>query len=1211
MKTLAMQPQEGLLVWRQIRSSVAEEKMKRTAVTVVFLVFLSAIVVTITILPEARATTRYVGGAGPGNYTTIQAAIDDADPGDTLYVYGGTYYEHVLVGKTLSLVGEDRNSTTIDGSGGGILLNVSADSVNMTGLALANAGTAILLRSVERARITNNSFWDNDYGIYLDSSNDNLIASNNLSDNLEAVTLLDSPSNTINHNNISFNTRSGIWVTSSIGTTISNNTVWDSGDGITVLSGNNTLTVDNNVSYNVGHGLMVNNAGNNTVRNNTISHNGYYGIYLWNASNNTVSHNKALGNQFADIYLNYSHNNTVDGNNASEGDYGVYLQGSHDNKVVDTLGHWNAYAGIELFLSDRNEILNNTLWENKQGIVLFRSGNNTVDSNDVLDNADLAIVLDYSNDCVMSNNTVFQNGGGIHIADSDGNVIRENNVSYNDNWGMHIVFSENTLFADNIVKSNGNDGIGITYSKTAEVINTTAISNDWFGISLAYTSDIIISGSRMVGDGIGISGNAVAHWATHSIDTTNTVNGRPVRYWKNIVGGTVPPDAGQVILGNCVDVVVENQNISNADTSIILGVSSGSYVANNTLSDNSLYGIGLEYSVGNTIENNTAKGHRHGIHLFSGDGNTISDNNASGNNYNGIILYHSDGNTIRNNTASWNNLGIDLHYSTGNTLFDNKMIEDGVYIWGDSLEHWNTHSIGTSNVVNGKPVQYWKNATGGVVPSGAGEVILANATGVVVSNQNVSDGSVGILMGFSSGNSITGNLTSSSGLGGLLLYRSHNNTIGYGNVSLNDWGVSLVSSVGNSVTNNVVMGNERGIRLWGHSDNNTINTNNVSNNKYYGISLTDSDGNTIVGNDVAYNYDSIALYYSSNNRVFHNNIIENTGPAFDNTDTNQWDDGYPSGGNYWSDYKGSDDYSGPNQDQPGSDGIGDSPYYIDIDRLDRYPLMFPFEVPAARPPTVLDAILSGNAQENVTIHWSLSPDDGAGLNSIVNYDVYRSTAYDRTGSGYQLIASLPNGTSVFIDRYAGEGGPDNYFYLICAVDANNSIACAEDQAGKFTRPLVEGPNLVSVPLIQSNTSVERVLQTVRFDKAWAYRAYDPNDQWKWFMTFKSYGDLWRINHTIGVWINVTTECNFTVAGIVPPQSTVHLYEGWNLVSFPSFNATYSVADLKAETAATRVEGYDPTPPHFLRVLGDAEVLVAGIGYWVKVEADTVWTVEVS
>lgn len=90
-----------------------------------------------------------------------------------------------------------------------------------------------------------------------------------------------------------------------------------------------------------------------------------------------------------------------------------------------------------------------------------------------------------------------------------------------------------------------------------------------------------------------------------------------------------------------------------------------------------------------------------------------------------------------------------------------------------------------------------------------------------------------------------------------------------------------------------------------------------------------------------------------------------------------------------------------------------------------------------------------------------------------------------------------------------------------------------------------------------------------------------------------------------MWIDVTEDCNLTVAGGVPAQTTIHLYEEWNLVSFPSVNASYTIADMRASLPVERVEGYDFAPPYFLRVLSDSDVLLAGNAYWVKVQADIV------
>ena len=85
--------------------------------------------------------------------------------------------------------------------------------------------------------------------------------------------------------------------------------------------------------------------------------------------------------------------------------------------------------------------------------------------------------------------------------------------------------------------------------------------------------------------------------------------------------------------------------------------------------------------------------------------------------------------------------------------------------------------------------------------------------------------------------------------------------------------------------------------------------------------------------------------------VYHNNIISNVKPPIDEKDysdgyKNQWDNGYPSGGNFWSDYIGVDNYSGPNQNISGGDGIGDSSYNIsgNENSQDRYPFMEPWGI---------------------------------------------------------------------------------------------------------------------------------------------------------------------------------------------------------------------------------------------------------------------------
>ncbi|MCK4443299.1 MAG: hypothetical protein KAW09_02065, partial [Thermoplasmata archaeon] len=114
-----------------------------------------------------------------------------------------------------------------------------------------------------------------------------------------------------------------------------------------------------------------------------------------------------------------------------------------------------------------------------------------------------------------------------------------------------------------------------------------------------------------------------------------------------------------------------------------------------------------------------------------------------------------------------------------------------------------------------------------------------------------------------------------------------------------------------------------------------------------------------------------------------------------------------------------------------------------------------------------------------------------------------------------------------------------------------------------------------------------------------------------FMKSKPYGGTLQYgNHTVGIWMNATEGSNLTVAGVVPRVTTIQLRAGWNLVGFPSFILTYSVADLKAETGAERVEGFDSVfAPYHLRVMNDGEFLQAGHGYWVYLESDAIWIIQ--
>jgi len=116
-------------------------------------------------LPAAAASS-CVNPANPACYTTIGAAVAAATPGDTINVAHGTYKEQVTLSNSISLVGENRNNTTIDATGlvNGIYINGTASAPNagvtdvtVTGFTIENAQTeGILVANASNVTISNN-----------------------------------------------------------------------------------------------------------------------------------------------------------------------------------------------------------------------------------------------------------------------------------------------------------------------------------------------------------------------------------------------------------------------------------------------------------------------------------------------------------------------------------------------------------------------------------------------------------------------------------------------------------------------------------------------------------------------------------------------------------------------------------------------------------------------------------------------------------------------------------------------------------------------------------------------------------------------------------------------------------------------------------------------------------------------------------------------
>ena len=230
----------------------------------------------------------------------IQQLINNASVGDTINIPSGIYYEDVTVDKSIKLIGENRETTIIDGS-----VEVKADGVNISEFTIQNSQGSGINISSNYNTIWNNNILNNHNGIMLINSNNNVISYNNISNNIEweGIVLAYSNNNVISYNIISDNARDGMWLQYlSNNNTLYKNIVSNNGrHGIDLYSSSNDLVSDNNVSNNDNNGIIIRvSSNNNTIKDNNLRNN-RYGIEIKYYSDtfsvkNTIYNNNFIGN---------------------------------------------------------------------------------------------------------------------------------------------------------------------------------------------------------------------------------------------------------------------------------------------------------------------------------------------------------------------------------------------------------------------------------------------------------------------------------------------------------------------------------------------------------------------------------------------------------------------------------------------------------------------------------------------------------------------------------------------------------------------------------------------------------------------------------------------------------------------------------------------------------------------------------------------------
>jgi parallel beta-helix repeat protein len=848
----------------------------------------------------------------PDNYSTIQAAINAASNGDTINVRAGTYNGQVIINKTVSLIGENRVNTFINESAeiGDVVI------IQANGVLISN----FTINGYKRADpIIYPSYWVNGSGIRNQGYNNTVMINIGLTNagHNEALIVNKAYNTALTGSYINGNIYGALF-TDCTNVTLLNNDIRNNHGFTTSIWGDRTTT---------GQGIYLNSCYNVTMRSNILQENGddfcINGEELGHFLHDIDTSNLLLNGTTRKIYY-LINQHEKEFNVSSYPDLGfLALVNStkinvHDFDLVDNT------PAILLAYTNDSSVTNNTLRYCTWAMRVVHSSNNTILRNAFAPNNTDTLDMKYSTNNTIAENEVFDNtGSGFWVTNSSQNIIANNNIT-GTSGGIYLQYSDNnTLLGNNATNCRSwEGGIYFLYSCNNTMRNNIMQNNSVNFRVVAYFDTELSQ-------------------FTHYVDPSNLVDGKHIYYLINHHGETVDPstypDAGFLALVNSTGIIAKNL---------------------------SLEGMLLGYTNNSQIQHNIFVNYSESITMVKSSSNSISENNITKTGY-GIQLFdHSGNNTlIQNNVTNVGTPCIETRYCENNTITQNvlKNSDSGVRV-DSSPNTIITGNNATDHTFEGIEVEFGSDfctVAGNTVANNDNSIWLQGASNCTVYKNDVSgSGFVGIrLAGGANNNTISENKIRDSGHDGIYF----------------DIGADNNKIIGNDIKNST----SSGIELWILTSNNTVMNNKIADSGKDGFHLEWGSFNLITGNSITNSsndgmhiegyyqtdypeytipfaswYNRITLnnvtqsgrygFYidSANNTIVHNRFVNyTTAASSDPSSPNIWDDGYPSGGNYWSNFVATDIYSGPNQNIPGGDGIADSPFIMNANNTDHYPLL--------------------------------------------------------------------------------------------------------------------------------------------------------------------------------------------------------------------------------------------------------------------------------
>ncbi len=860
------------------------------------------------------------------------------------------------------------NNTIYNNTESGILINSNVVVWNnYISNTISDNGFGIENHGADQVFTGNNIYGNHGHGIY-GSLRSSTIEHNDIFDNTGNGILVGGYWNTISNNVISNNTGHGIFLDSVRWCHLLNNAMMNNG---IFMSGDleddwNSHTIDTNNTVNGGPVYYIKSQENLTVPS------GAGQVIVVSSTDVTVEHQEFLGGSTA-VLTGYSNEVTI--SNCSMvglSHDAIYLHRSNDCTVVGSEIHQSEKVGILLERSDRAIV---------QGSKMNGSG-------------DHGIHIERSTDGMIRDNLIemgYSVGMYVHSSSTD-NVVLNNTIRYNDGIGVYIDGSSgnipsNNHFLNNTVRDNGGVGFYLLRADENTYDGNTVINNTQRGFFLQGSNNNIFSNNTIAEhsgyniqlDIINIGGSL--YYSRYNSFDNNVIHGNGIQLFRrshyNIIqGNTIIDffDRGVYVRTHSPYTtleteIVDNHIISHQDAENAYGIHVESNCNDNIIHNNTVEkaarGI-LASATNNIISNNTLMECNVGIYTLGSDNEIVW--NTIENSVEESIYTSSDNNLISNNTI-FNSGGYSIYIiGTANTVFANTIDNSsshGIYV--ASSNNMIKENIISDPQGNGIEIQSSSNVdiyNNTILQASQHAIHLSSSFSCVLKGNEMHGSGIMISGGWDASNWNSHSMDENNTVNGLpLIYRTG---VTGGNVSGNV-GQVIIADCSDMMLTDLTIENGGVAVLLGFSDNNIIFNSTLVNNSY-----------------------GVYLHSSNGNLIYHNNFINNSVQAHDDGN-NVWDSGYPSGGNHWSDWTGPDEYSGPDQDEPGSDGIVDEPRSIaGGDNQDDYPWTVPSGWDITAPVVVITGPTSGDVFEvgafrNIT--WNTVPGDGEIIGVDLDYSI--------------------------------------------------------------------------------------------------------------------------------------------------------------------------------------------------------------------------------